>query len=164
MTQAPTKRQTQRKLQMAFFTNMLKFASVFAKRSALTPISDFILWLLAKLTIRIKGAEHRESVEEIGKEWQKMFPSRAFVPIKEVSGDTVYAEILGACPVAGTGDVHACYRLMEYDRQLLKHIGGEFVVLESKADPSIHVCRVAMRVKGANVNDLTPAHEKVMAG
>ena len=155
-----TKRQAQRKHQMAFFNNMLEFASIFAIRPALVSISNFILWLLAKLTIRVKGAEHRESIEEIGKEWQKMFPSRALVPIKEISGDTAYAEILGACPVAGTGDVHACYRLMEYDRQLLKHIGGEFVILESKADLSIQICRVAMRVKGANVNDLIPAHKK----
>jgi len=89
-----------------------------------------------------------------------MFPSRAFVPIIQNTEETVYAEILGACPVAGTGDVHACYRMMEYDRQLLAHIGGEFVVLESKADPSISVCRIAMRRKGANTADLIPAHRK----
>ena len=59
------------------------------------------------------------------------------------------------------GNVHACYRLMEYDRQLLNHIGGEFVVLESKADPSIAVCRVAMRMKGANMDDLKPAHKNL---
>jgi hypothetical protein len=62
--------------------------------------------------------------------------------------------------LADTDDVSACYRLMEYDRRLLEHIGGEFVVLESQASPNIRVCRVAIRKKGADTADLIPAHEK----
>jgi len=154
------KRQKQRHKQIAFFTNMLNLASFFAKRPILNPLSNLILWTFAKLTILTKGAKHQATIEGIGKEWQRMFPSRAFVPIKETIDDTVYAEIPGTCPVTATGDVHACYRLLEYDRQLLKHIGGEFVVLESKADPSVLVCKVAMRVKGADIEDLIPAHRR----
>jgi hypothetical protein len=153
-------RQRQRKRQIALFTNLLNFVGFFARQPALTPITNFLLRTFARFTIKLRDGRHQSTLGEIGKEWQRMFPSRAFVPIRESAKDTVYAEILGKCPVTGTGDVHACYRLMEYDRQLLNHIGGEFVVLASKADPSVPVCRVAMRMKGANMSDLKPAHEK----
>ena len=155
-----TKRRKQRNRQIAIFTNILNLAGLFAKRSALAPVSKLLLRAFARLTIFIRKGKPQPTLEGIGKEWQRMFPSRAFVPIRENTNDTVFAEILGECPVTGSGDVHACFRLMEYDRQLLKHIGGEFVVLQSKADPSISVCRVAMRMKNADMSDLIPAHEK----
>lgn len=155
-----TKRQKQRNRQIIIFTNMLNLAGLFAKQSTLAPVSKLLLRTFARLTIFIRKANPQSSLEGIGKEWQRMFPSRAFVPIRENTNDTVFAEILGECPVTGTGDVHACYRLMEYDRQLLKHIGGEFVVLKSKTDPSISVCKVAIRMKNADMSDLIPAHEK----
>lgn len=116
--------------------------------------------LFADLTVRIKGGQRKDTLEEIAKEWQRMFPGRRMVPITEVTEDTAIAEVHGPCPVADTGDVHACYRLMEYDRRLLAHIGGEFVVLRSKAESGIDICQVAIRKKGASVEDLTPAHER----
>lgn len=154
-----TKWQKQRNRQIAVFTNMLNLAGLFAKEPALAPVSKFLLRAFARLTIFIRKGKPQSTLEGIGKEWQRMFPSRAFVPIRETTSDTVYAEIYGECPVTGSGYVHACYRLMEYDRQLLKHIGGEFVVLKSKADPSTSVCKVAMRMKNADMSDLIPAHE-----
>lgn len=153
-------RQKKRERQIQLFTRFLDFAGFFAKRPSLTPISNFILRRFADLTIRIRGGQKQQTVKELGKEWQRMFPSKAFVPIKEVDGDNVYAEIHGKCPVTATGDVRACHRLMEYDRRLMEHIGGEFIVLESKADPAVSICRIAIRPKGASLDDLTPAHEK----
>jgi hypothetical protein len=86
---------------------------------------------LAAATMRVRKARPQTTVEEIGEEWQRMFPSRKGVPITGVENDTVYAEIHITCPHRGTGNVEGCYRMMEYDRKMLEDIGGQFVVLRS---------------------------------
>ena len=80
------------------------------------------------------------------------------MPITAVTADTVYAEIHTPCPLRGSGDLHACHRMMEYDRRVLEHAGGQFVVLDSQASPGRSHCRVAMRLQGAGIDDLPPAH------
>jgi hypothetical protein len=70
----------------------------------------------------------------------------------------VYAQIHTPCPLAGTGDLRACHRMMEYDREVVRHAGGQFVVLESQATPGVKHCRVAMRMKNVPTDDLTPAY------
>jgi len=134
-----------RLLSLRSFQKILNIGGYFARR----PYFNFITWLmmrlLADLTIKLKGGQKKDSLEEIGKEWQRMFPGRRLVPIREITEDTVLAEVRAPCPLADTGDVWACYRLMEYDRRLLEHIGGEFVVLESQANPEIEVCQVAIQ-------------------
>ncbi len=89
-----------------------------------------------------------------------MFPRRKMVPVREVVADIVFAEVRARCPVTDTGDIHACYRLIEYDRRLLDHVGGEFVVLKSQANPDIRIYQVAIRKRGVPITDLVPAHEK----
>lgn len=124
------------------------------------PISDFILRRLADLVFFIRKGQHQETAADLAREWQRMFPSKAFVPIRRIDGETAYADILGTCPVTAGGDLTACHRLMEYDRRLLQQMGGQFVVLESKADPALRVCRIAIRRQGVSTDDLTPAHRQ----
>jgi hypothetical protein len=50
--------------------------------------------------------------------------------------------------------------MMEYDREVMRRIGGELVVLESQASPGRTFCTVAMRRQGASMADFTPAHLK----
>jgi len=153
-------RQAKRKKQIRIFTKLLEFSAVFAKSPRLKFISDFILRRFADITFWFRKGQQQETVEGLAKEWQRMFPSKAFVPIKNITEETAYAEILGTCPVTASGDVHACYRLMEYDRHLLKKMGGQFVVLNSKANPAFPVCQVAIRARGSSLEDLIPAHQK----
>ena len=54
---------------------------------------------------------------DLGPLWQRAFPSRKQVPIENTSHNTVVAQIHTPCPLRGTGDVHACYRMMEFGRR-----------------------------------------------
>ena len=149
-----------RLLSLKNFQRGLNFSGFFARRSWLNPVTWLLMRLFADLPSKIKGGQRKETLEEIAKEWQRMFPGRRMVPIKEIKDETAFAEVHGPCPVTDTGDVHACYRLMAYDRRLLEHIGGEFVVLRSKAETGINICQVAIRKKGASTKDLIPAHKR----
>lgn len=114
-------------------------------------------------TLAIRGGRRQNDVRAVGNEWQRMFPSGKMVPIVGVDDTTVRAEIHANCPLRGTGDTAACYRMMEYDRRLLERIGGQLVVLRSQAEPGRTHCEVAIRVASAPVADLVPAHRLVRA-
>ncbi len=131
-------------------------------RSARSPwhkVTKAVTTLYARLTTTFKGATHRKTVDEVAHEWQRMFPSG--VAVKEVRDGTAYGEIRAECPLRDTGDVEACYRMMEYDRAMLGVIGGEFVVLKSQAEPGVRVCEVAIRRAGEGTHGLDHAHERV---
>jgi hypothetical protein len=110
------------------------------------------------VTLKMRKAQAQSTVEDVGNEWQRMFPSRKDVPITGVENDTVYAEIHMPCPHRGTGNVEGCYRMMEYDRKMLERIGGQLVVLRSQAEPGVEVCQLAIRKVDVPVDDLVPAH------
>lgn len=114
--------------------------------------------LLGRLTTSLKAAQAQPDLAGVAREWQRMMPSRRMVPIIEESAETVVAEIHALCPYRGSGNVHGCHRMMEYDRKMLETIGGELVVLRSQAEPGVSVCQVALRRKGADWSDLVPAH------
>lgn len=102
----------------------------------------------------------------LGEEWERLLASRKTAhlthvePASETTPETAYGEISVHCPLRGTGDVHACHRLMAYDRALVEAAGGQFVVLDSQAEPGRTTCRVAIRRAGEPVTDLVQAHQK----
>jgi hypothetical protein len=133
-----------------------------------TPLRD--RWLgrpleraLGGLTLSLKSGSAQSDLPAVAREWQRMMPSRKMVPIVEETPDTVVAEIHAVCPYRGSGNVQGCHRMMEYDRKMLETIGGELVVLRSQAEAGVNVCRVALRRKGADLSDLTPAHVRAGA-
>lgn len=97
----------------------------------------------------------------LAEEWQRLMPSRKMVPITAVEGDTAFGEIRVECPLRGTGDVEACFRLMEYDRSLMRAHGAQFVVLRSQAEAGVSVCEIAIRPQLLPAADLIPAHRRV---
>ena len=113
---------------------------------------------LARATVRGKRIGPAADLATLGEAWQRGFPSAKQVPITSVNGDTVMAQIRTPCPLRGSGDTTACWRMMEYDREVARAAGGEFVVLRSQAEPGVTVCQVALRRAGANLSDLVPAH------
>ena len=137
----------------------LAVLAFFARRPWLKPIANALTRSLAVATIHTKRIGRADSVADLGPLWQRSFPSRKQVPIHSITEDTVYAEIHTPCPLRGTGDVHACYRMMEFDRTVLRHAGGQFVVLQSQASPGVSHCRVAMRLNGSSLEGLVAAHE-----
>lgn len=113
--------------------------------------------LLAQWTWWRNAGQPREDAGAIAKEWQRLFGLPQFWPIKRLSEDTAYCEILFPCSLEGSGDLAACHRLMEYDRALLKKIGGELIVLQSRADPQVTgSCKVAIRGLNAVRRELIP--------
>lgn len=119
------------------------------------------------LTTWVRGSRPVEpTAAAIGSEWERLLASRKTAHLTTVepqtgsTPETAYGEISVRCPLRGTGDVHACHRLMAYDRALVEAAGGQFIVLESQAVPGRTHCRIAIRKKGERVDDLVPAHEK----
>lgn len=131
-----------------------------ARRPALTALSNAFTRILARVTVRTKRIGRAQDISQLGPLWQRSFPSKKQVPIESVSSNTVIAQIHTPCPLRGSGDVHACFRMMEFDREVLRRAGGQFVVLQSQATPGIEFCRVAMRLKGDSLEGLQPAHEE----
>lgn len=138
----------------------LGIAAFFARRPALNAVTQAVMRGMARLAVRAKGIRPATDAAGLGAQWQRAFPSAKQVPIRGVENGTVYAEIHTPCPLRGTGDVHACHRMMEFDREVLRAAGGQFVVLRSQAEAGRTFCEVAMRRAGADLKDLVAAHER----
>ncbi len=138
----------------------LAVAAFFARRPRFDRVTGALMRAMARLAIRGKGIRAARDDADLGAQWQRAFPSAKQVPITRIEDGTVHAEIRTPCPLRGTGDVHACYRMMEFDRAVARHAGGQFVVLRSQAEPGRTWCEVALRRAGAPVTDLVPAHER----
>lgn len=139
----------------------LSVLAYFARQPRLVVLSNGLTRSLAWITVRTKAIGRAREVSELGPLWQRSFPAKKQVPIESVSGNTVIAQIHTPCPLRGTGDVHACYRMMEFDREVLRRAGGQFVVLQSQATPGVQFCRVGMRLEGESLDDLVPAHQQL---
>ena len=138
----------------------LAVSAFFARRPRFNRVTSALMQAMARLAIRSKGIRAARDDADLGAQWQRAFPSAKQVPIRRVDNGTVYAEIHTPCPLRGTGDVHACYRMMEFDRAVAARAGGQFVVLRSQAEPGRTHCEVALRRAGVPVTDLVPAHER----
>lgn len=114
--------------------------------------------LLASFIWRKNHGRPQQGTLAIAEEWRRLFGLPQFWHISHLEDDTAYCEIRFPCSLEGSGDVAACQRLMEYDRALLKKIGGQLVVLQSRADPQVRGgCQVAIRRIDDLRSDLIPA-------
>lgn len=120
----------------------------------------WIARLLASVIWRKNRGQAQHGTLAIAEEWRRLFGLPQFWRIERVEDDTAYCEIHFPCALEGSGDVAACQRLMEYDRALLKKIGGQLVVLQSRADPQVRgACQVAIRRIDDLRADLIPARQ-----
>jgi len=147
---------------------ILQLTAAIARRGSLVSLNNFLLRKLAEQrangVLKNKLVEPPSTVNELGLAWQKAFPSVKQVPLIDITEDTVYAEIRTPCPLKGSGDLTACFRMMEYDRAYLSHFGGNFVVLKSQASSGVNCCKVAMQFSDRkNDTQLKPAHLSVAA-
>lgn len=115
---------------------------------------------LALFTWMRNGGQRQQETLAIAEEWRRLFGLPEFWSIAQLEQDTAYCEIRFPCSLEGSGDVAACQRLMEYDRALLRRIGGQMVVLQSRADPTVRgACKVAIRRLEDRRDDLIPARQ-----
>ena len=101
----------------------------------------------AYLNVKVNGHKPKESVEGLAKSWLNMMPpnEQELFRITHIEDDTAYAEIHLHCPLRGTGDGEACHKLMNYDRSLMRSVGGSLEVLNSQATSGKSFCQLAIR-------------------
>jgi len=126
----------------------LAVSAFFARRPRFDGVTRALMRAMARLAVRSKGIRVARDDADLGAQWQRAFPSAKQVPVRRIENGTVYAEIHTPCPLRGTGDVRACYRMMEFDRAVAARAGGQFVVLRSQAEPGRTFCEVALRRRG----------------
>lgn len=123
-------------------------------------ITKILTNLSAKLNLLMNKPDAAADTAQLAKRWQQLMPAdgQQFFTIQSITPNTAFTEIHLRCPLRGSGNTQACYHLMNYDRKLIEQVGGELIVLESQANSGKQFCRLAIRKKGADVSDLTPAH------
>lgn len=146
----------------AVFSLVLKCIAFVGRRPYLDGLTRRLTRSSAHLNLSLNKPAPAHSPQELGERWQAFMPpdGRDLFPIKSVDDKTAYTEIHVHCPLRGTGDVQACYKLMNYDRTLMEKVGGELVVLESQSNSGKSYCSIAIRPKSMGTSDLTPAHLK----
>ena len=144
------------------FNATLKMLAFFAQRKRLDKITQWSTKASAQLNVFLNKPKPTENVEELAEAWKKMMPKdgQEFFKISEVTADTAFTEIHLHCPLRDTGNVEACYKLMNYDRRLMEVIGGELIVLESQSHSGKNYCRLAIKKQGDDTSDLIPAHQR----
>ena len=142
----------------------LRIFAFFAKRKGFTRFTQFLTTKAANLNIKLNKPQPATNVEALAHAWQQMMPSDAqdkftIEGINQAT-DTAWVKIHIQCPLRGTGNAEACYKLMNYDRTLMKKVGGELIVKESQSNSGEDHCILAIRKRGANTSNITPAHLK----
>ena len=147
---------------LAVFKFFLKCFAFFAKRPFWDKVTRLLTGSSARLNLRLNKQAHSKDAAALAKTWQDLMPpdGQALFPITEVTHATAYTEIHLKCPLRGSDNVEACYKLMHYDRKLMDKVGGQLVVLESQSNSGKPFCRLAIRPKGQDISDLIPAHKK----
>lgn len=145
----------------AVFNFTLRIFAFFAKRGGFDRFTEKVTTQSAQLNILLNKPKPANDVETLAKTWLELMPpdGQEYFKIEEVTGDTAYTQIHLHCPLRGSGDTHACYKLMNYDRKLMEAVGGQLIVLQSQSDKKHEFCRLAIRKAGDNVDDLVPANQ-----
>ena len=155
--------QAMNKFQKVFIKNtvqiFLKLQAFLFRNTSFNFLGYALNKFLANTTIKAKKIGKAQTLDELGQNWQRGFPAKKQVPIVGKDDKTIFGEIHTPCPLRGTGNVQACYKMMSYDRQIVEKGGGQFVVLQSQAETGIHHCKIAIRFKGEDMSDLRQAHE-----
>ncbi len=152
---------TVKTVEMIVWLKGFAFVAMLARKQKFVALTRRFMRLSAWYSLTIKQGRPKTSLRDVVYEWQRMFPSKNINRIGSIDEQTAYAQVHIHCPLRGTGDVLACYRLMEYDRAMLERIGGQLVVLRSQAEPGVEVCQVALRLQSVDIADLKAAHRSL---
>ena len=142
------------------FEFSLKLFSIFSRYNFFNPFTKFITTSAAKLNMYLNKPEKSSDIKELAEIWQKLMPpdGKELFIIKSIDKNTAITEIHLHCPLRETGDVNSCFKLMNYDRTIMKKVGGQLVVLESQTNSGNNYCKLAIRKEGEDISDLKPAH------
>ena len=147
---------------LSVFKFGLAIIAFFGRRSYFNGLTNWLTNQMARLNLSMNQPAKANNAKELATTWQQLMPpdGKAFFKIKDADQETAFVEIHLHCPLRGSGDAHACHRLMNYDRQLMKQVGGQLIVLDSQSNSGKDYCQLAIRPEGTNVDDLIQAHLK----
>ena len=132
-----------------------------ARFRLLEGFARFLARFDARIVLMVFGGRPHDSPQELAEEWNRLMPApRSRYPVLGADDRTAYVEIRIHCPLRGTGNAEACWNAMEFDRALLRGIGGQLVVMESQSNSGKDYCRLAIRRGGADLSDLEVAHPR----
>ncbi len=143
-----------------FFNLMLEFLSVLSKWEILKRWIQPLTSFFARVNLKLNKPVKANHVRKLAETWKMLMPpdGQDNFKISTITEDTAYVEIHLKCPLRGTGKVDTCYSFMNYDRELVKNIGGNLIVLESQSNSGNPFCKLAIRKSEDKVDDLIPAH------
>ena len=129
------------------FERTLTLLAVVARHWLFGQLAKPLTATLAWLNVRVNGHRPKEALTALGQTWVAMMPpnDQELFRITEVTDEAAFAEIHLHCPLRGSGNGQACHALMNYDRSLMKAVGGQLEVLESQATSGKTFCRLAIR-------------------
>lgn len=143
-----------------FFSLMLEFLSLISKweitKKWIQPMTTFF----ARVNLKLNKPTKVNDVRKLAETWKMLMPpdGQDNFKISSITEDTAFVEIHLKCPLRGTGKVHTCHSFMNYDRELVKNIGGNLIVLESQSNSGNTFCKLAIRQSEDKVDDLIPAY------
>jgi len=144
------------------FKIILKILSTISRTKKLNSIIHKTTEFLAFLNMKINKHQPQKNVQNLAKTWINMMPSDSehLFKIEKLTNDTAYVQIHLECPLKNLDDTRACHNLMNYDRSLMKSVGGNLIVLESQTSSGKNYCRLAIRKINDDVSDLKPAYKE----
>ncbi len=142
------------------FDLTLKLLSLLSKSKLTESFIIPITTLLARININLNKPRQAEELSKLAETWKELMPpdGQENFKITEIYQDTAFVEIHLHCPLRGTGKVSTCYSFMNYDRALMKNVGGSLTVLESQSNSGKPYCKLAIRKIESSTEDLVPAH------
>jgi hypothetical protein len=144
------------------FDITLKLLSLLSKSKLTEKFIVPITTLLARININLNKPRKTRELSKLAEIWKELMPpdGQNNFKVEEINQDTAFVEIHLHCPLRGTGKVNTCYSFMNYDRELMKSVGGSLTVLESQSNSGKPYCKLAIRKIESPTEDLVPAHLK----
>ncbi|MEI7473819.1 MAG: hypothetical protein WCK67_03490 [bacterium] len=130
---------------MPVFMTVLWLFSALAKFSPSRHFTLYCMNVLGIIVSKIHSSSPKDSLEKIAGGWTEQMPKpKEKFPITYLSDTVAIGEIHVHCPLRGTGNLEACYTLMQFDRSIVERMGGKLIVIESQASSQNDYCKVAI--------------------
>ena len=131
------------------FKIVLRIFAFLAKRKFFDSLTFSLTTIYANFNLLLNKQKETKSTEELGKMWVKLMPKDTPGIFRFISSDenAAHMQIHLKCPLRGTGNLEACEKLMNYDRQLMSKLGGKLIVKESQSNSVKLYCTIEIERK-----------------
>lgn len=116
----------------------------------LEPFARGMMRAMARFSMDRVGAKPANDLVELFDEWKRSSPALADYQLVRIEGDKVFAEIHSNCALRGTGNRRACERMMEYDFEVMRAVGGQLQITSSQSNNGKTHCSVVLKMKASS--------------